>query len=179
MFFCLSIVLSLFLSVSSFSVILLLSCDVFIFSGFGIGITNRSTKTCALVHVGILSSKVIFYVYLSFYLYIYPSIFISVLLSLFLSSYQSISSSVFLSYLSFKLSFFFFCLFVFLLFRIWDRYNKPVNKDMCACSCWDTVFKGNFVCSSVFLSFCLSVFLSLLFLSFCHFLVALPYLGSI
>ncbi len=29
-----------------------------------------------------------------------------------------------------------------LIFRIWDRYNKPVNRDMCACSCWDTVFKG-------------------------------------
>ena len=35
------------------------------------------------------------------------------------------------------------------IFRIWDRYNKPVNKDMCACSCWDTVFKG---CMSLALS---------------------------
>ena len=43
-------------------------------------------------------------------------------------------------------------------FRIWDRYNKPVNKDMCACSCWDTVFKGNYY---VYLFFCLFVFVFL------------------
>ena len=28
------------------------------------------------------------------------------------------------------------------IFRLWDRYNQPVNKDLCICSCWDTVFKG-------------------------------------
>lgn len=28
------------------------------------------------------------------------------------------------------------------IFRLWDKYNKPVNKDICQCSCWDTVFKG-------------------------------------
>jgi hypothetical protein len=27
-------------------------------------------------------------------------------------------------------------------FRLWDQYNKPVNRDYCQCSCWDTVFKG-------------------------------------
>ena len=30
-----------------------------------------------------------------------------------------------------------------IIFRLWDRYNQPVNKDLCICSCWDTVFKGN------------------------------------
>lgn len=29
-----------------------------------------------------------------------------------------------------------------LVFRIWDVYNKPVNREFCQCSCWDTVFKG-------------------------------------
>ena len=28
------------------------------------------------------------------------------------------------------------------IFRLWDKYNQPVNKDLCICSCWDTVFKG-------------------------------------
>ena len=32
-----------------------------------------------------------------------------------------------------------------IIFRLWDRYNQPVNKDLCICSCWDTVFKGNVV----------------------------------
>lgn len=27
-------------------------------------------------------------------------------------------------------------------FRLWDQYNKPVNRDHCINSCWDTVFKG-------------------------------------
>ncbi len=25
------------------------------------------------------------------------------------------------------------------------RFNKPVNRDLCQCSCWDTVFKGKFL----------------------------------
>jgi len=29
-----------------------------------------------------------------------------------------------------------------IVFRLWDQYNKPVNRDYCQCSCWDTVFKG-------------------------------------
>ena len=29
-----------------------------------------------------------------------------------------------------------------LIFKLWDQYNKPVNRDFCQCSCWDTVFKG-------------------------------------
>ena len=28
------------------------------------------------------------------------------------------------------------------IFKIWDKYNKPVNRDHCVCTCWDTVFKG-------------------------------------
>ena len=28
------------------------------------------------------------------------------------------------------------------IFRLWDKYNQPVNKELCICSCWDTVFKG-------------------------------------
>lgn len=28
------------------------------------------------------------------------------------------------------------------IFKIWDKYNRPVNRDHCQCSCWDTVFKG-------------------------------------
>jgi hypothetical protein len=55
-------------------------------------------------------------------------------------------------------------------FRIWDRYNKPVNKDMCACSCWDTVFKGNFY---VYLFFYLTVFVSVYLLYFCPFVTSL------
>ena len=27
-------------------------------------------------------------------------------------------------------------------FRLWDQYNKPVNRDHCINSCWDTIFKG-------------------------------------
>lgn len=29
-----------------------------------------------------------------------------------------------------------------MVFRLWDQYNKPVNKAHCINSCWDTVFKG-------------------------------------
>ena len=29
------------------------------------------------------------------------------------------------------------------IFNIWSKYNKPVNRNLCSCSCWDTVFKGN------------------------------------
>ncbi len=29
-------------------------------------------------------------------------------------------------------------------FRLWDQYNKPVNRDLCQCSCWDTVFKAGY-----------------------------------
>ena len=31
-----------------------------------------------------------------------------------------------------------------LVFRLWDKYNKPVDKKLCSCSCWDTVFKGGY-----------------------------------
>ena len=31
-----------------------------------------------------------------------------------------------------------------LVFRLWDRYNKPVDRKLCSCSCWDTVFKGGY-----------------------------------
>ena len=27
-------------------------------------------------------------------------------------------------------------------FNLWKQYNKPVSKEHCSCSCWDTVFKG-------------------------------------
>lgn len=30
------------------------------------------------------------------------------------------------------------------IFRIWDQYNKPVSREMCSCSCWDTVFKAGY-----------------------------------
>ena len=29
------------------------------------------------------------------------------------------------------------------IFNLWSQYNKPVNRQQCSCSCWDTVFKGN------------------------------------
>ena len=32
-----------------------------------------------------------------------------------------------------------------LVFRLWDQYNKPVNRDYCQCTCWDTVFKGSII----------------------------------
>ena len=32
------------------------------------------------------------------------------------------------------------------IYNLWSRYNKPVSREHCSCSCWDTVFKGNFIC---------------------------------
>ena len=29
-----------------------------------------------------------------------------------------------------------------LVYRLWDQFNQPVDKKLCSCSCWDTVFKG-------------------------------------
>jgi hypothetical protein len=29
-----------------------------------------------------------------------------------------------------------------LVYTIWDQYNKPVNRQHCINTCWDTVFKG-------------------------------------
>ena len=37
------------------------------------------------------------------------------------------------------------------IFRLWDKYNQPVNKDLCICSCWDTVFKGQLSKSDIYL----------------------------
>jgi hypothetical protein len=31
------------------------------------------------------------------------------------------------------------------IFKLWDKYNKPVNRNLCGCSCWDTVFKGKYI----------------------------------
>ena len=28
------------------------------------------------------------------------------------------------------------------IYNIWSHYNKPVSREHCSCSCWDTVFKG-------------------------------------
>ncbi len=90
-------------------------------------------------------------------------------------SFLSFYLSVFLSFFLF-----FFCPFVtsLLLFRIWDRYNKPVNKDMCG------VLVGNFhvylffylvsVLVAVSLIFCISV----LFVIFSSFSVFLFYSSS-
>ena len=36
------------------------------------------------------------------------------------------------------------------IFRLWDKYNQPVNKDLCICSCWDTVFKGSYQKSNIY-----------------------------
>ena len=35
------------------------------------------------------------------------------------------------------------------IFNLWAKYNKPVNKNLCSCSCWDTVFKGNNIILSI------------------------------
>ena len=28
--------------------------------------------------------------------------------------------------------------------QLWQRYNRKIDRKTCSCSCWDTVFKGNF-----------------------------------
>ncbi len=28
-------------------------------------------------------------------------------------------------------------------YRLWEQYNKPVDREHCFCSCWDTTFKGD------------------------------------
>lgn len=30
------------------------------------------------------------------------------------------------------------------IYNLWSHYNKPVNRQQCSCSCWDTVFKANY-----------------------------------
>ncbi len=86
LYICLSLVLYFCLICHSSS---LSSCSVFLFycsSGFEIGSINQSTKICACVRVRILSSKVIFYVYMSFNL----AVSMPVCLSLCPSFFESI-----------------------------------------------------------------------------------------
>ena len=31
------------------------------------------------------------------------------------------------------------------IYKIWDKYNKKVDRNNCRNTCWDTVFKGEWV----------------------------------